>query len=277
MKIGVRAHDLDANSTEDIIQICKQNNIEALQLVVKKTFPEQFMDDEFLKTQIGMLRDSGIDIALLGSYFNMIHPDNLKLEAGINTFKRNVQIANNNNIKYVGSETGSVNGDEWTYHQLNHTTESRDKLHKTIVEIMKDLGNVNYLLEPVFDHVVYDEEITSEMVNEHNMQITFDLANVLNVENNENYEQIFELYLKKFKDRIRLFHFKNFHIIDGRKVGCELNNGVIDYEKIVKLVYKYGLDEVPVIVEELEGKELFNSIKFLNQLTKKLNEGALSD
>lgn len=273
MKIGVRAHDLYANTTEEIVKICKENNIDALQLVIKKTFPDQFMDDEFIKNQIQEFRNSGIEIALLGSYFNMIHPDSLKLKEGIDTFKRNVQIAKDNNIKYIGSETGSVNGDEWTYNELNHTIESRNKLHETIDVIMNGLEDTNYLLEPVFDHVVFDENITKEMIDKHNMQLTFDLANVLNIENYTSYEQIFEQYLNMFGDKIKLFHFKNFNIIDGKKTGCMLSDGVIDYTKILTLVKKYNLTQIPVIVEELEGSELFNSIKYLKELTASSIEG----
>lgn len=270
MKIGVRAHDLGSCKTEDIIEICNKHGIEGLQLVLKKTFPDQFMDDKFLKEQIVTLRSAGVDIFLLGSYFNMIHPETDKLEEGIKTFKRNVQIAKDNNIADVGSETGSVNGDAWTYNSLNHTDTCRVKLSQTIEQIMEDLDTVNYLLEPVFDHVVYDYNITAEMVKLHDMSLTFDLVNILNSKNYLEYEQLFETYLQMFSDRIRLFHFKNFNIIDGKKVGCELNEGVLDYEKILPLVNKYNLSSIPVIVEELEGQQLFNSICYLKKLDLKI-------
>ncbi len=266
MKIGVRAHDLGSNNTKDIITLCNKYGIEGLQLVIKKTFPEQFMDDQFLSAQIEQFRAAGIQIFLLGSYFNMIHPDSKQLQIGIDTFKRNTQIAKANNISVIGSETGSVNGDEWTYNCLNHTVESRKKLSNTISQIMTGLEPVNFLLEPVFDHVVYDHNITTEMVELHNMSLTFDLVNVLNTENYQLYEQIFESYIKSFGTRIKLFHFKNFKIIDGKKVGCELDAGVIDYAKLLPLVDKYKLTMVPVIVEELEGEELFNSISYLKKL-----------
>lgn len=266
MKIGVRAHDLGSNKTDEIIKICNKHGIEGLQLVLKKTFPDQFMDDEFLKEQIAALRSAGVDIFLLGSYFNMIHPETDKLEEGVKTFKRNVQIAKDNNIAVVGSETGSVNGADWTYNPLNHTATSRMKLSQTIEQIMDDLGPTKFLLEPVFDHVVYDYNITAEMVELHDMSLTFDLVNILNTENYPQYEQLFETYLQMFGDRIRLFHFKNFNIIDGKKVKCELSEGVVDYAKILPLVNKYNLTSVPVIVEELEGQQLFNSISFLKKL-----------
>lgn len=275
MKIGVRGHDLNTNDTDEIISICNKNGIEGLQLVIKKTFPDQFMNDQFLKEQIAKFRASGVDIFLLGSYFNMIHPDPEKLQMGIDTFKRNIQIAKANRIDVIGSETGSVNGDEWTYNQLNHTSQSRIKLSQTINKIMLGLEPVNYLLEPVYDHVVYDQNITAEMVELHNMSLTFDLVNILNTENYKQYEQLFETYLKLFGNRIKLFHFKNFKIIDGKKIGCELDGGIVDYRKIIPLVAKYNLSSVPVIVEELEGEQLFDSIRFLKQLDETFNKGVM--
>lgn len=268
MKIGVRPHDLEFENIQQLCDICKEIDVDGLQLVLMRIFPERIEDKEFIDSQIKIIKDNGIDIHLLGSYFNMIHPDKEKLELGHKIFEVNTQIAKRNNIDYIGSETGSVNGDAWTYNPQNHTEGSFTQLKEAIVRVTDDLQPQKYLLEPVYDHVSYNLEVTKEMMLNDNVAITFDLANILNTENYKDYLEIFESYLYEFGDRIKIFHFKNFIIEDNEKVLCQLDKGLLDYTKLYPIVEQYGLTNIPIIIEEIQGEELRNSIKFIRSLNK---------
>lgn len=266
MKIGVRPHDLEFSTIEEMCKICKEHQIDGLQLVLMRLYPEQIENQQFIDNVINEIRSNNIDIHLLGSYFNMIHPEQAKLETGHKIFEVNTAIAKRNHIAYIGSETGSVNGDEWTYDPQNHTEESFEKLEHSIERVTANLDNQYYLLEPVYDHVAYNLDIAKRMLINDKVAITFDLANVLNCENYVEYLTIFESYLKCFGNRIKIFHFKNFIIENDKKILCRLDKGVLDYRKIYPLVKHYGLEEVPIIVEELQGNDLFESIKYLRNL-----------
>ncbi|WOO87076.1 hypothetical protein RZE82_08160 [Mollicutes bacterium LVI A0039] len=263
MKIGVRPHDLEFNTIEEMCDICQQHHIDGLQLVLMRLYPDQIDDEMFIDNVITQIRNNGIDIHLLGSYFNMIHPDQKKLDLGYKIFDINTNIAKRNGIKYIGSETGSVNGDDWTYHPDNHTNSSFKKLQQSIDIVTSNLDDQYYLLEPVYDHVAYNLEKTKDMMLNDRTAITLDLANVLNINNYHDYLSIFESYLNTFGDRIKIFHFKNFIIMDNTKVLCALDKGVLDYSLLYPLVKKYNLTDVPIIVEELQGTELFESIKYI--------------
>lgn len=266
MKIGVRPHDLQFETISEMCEICKENQIDGLQLVFMKLFPDQITDEEFIDNVIDEIRSNNINIYLLGSYFNMIHPEKEKLIQGYDTFEINTRIANRNNIDYIGSETGSVNGDAWTYHPDNHTETSYMKLEESINIITSNIKDAKYLLEPVYDHVSHNLQLTERMMLNEHVAITFDLANVLNTENYQDYLKIFESYLQTFGNRIKIFHFKNFIIKDDAKVGCRLDQGLLDYTKIYSIVEEYNLTDVPIIVEELQGEDLFASIKFIKSL-----------
>ncbi len=268
MKIGVRPHDLVFENTQELCDICKEHGIDGLQLVLMRLFPEQIEDASFIDEQIKIIKDNNIDIHLLGSYFNMIHPDEKMLELGHKIFKINTAIAKRNGIKYIGSETGSVNGDAWTYNPDNHTEESYGKLEAAIDRVTEGMEDKLYLMEPVYDHVAYNLELAKRMVRNDNVAITFDLSNVLNTTNYVDYLEIFESYLKEFGSLIKIFHFKNFIIENDSKALCQLDKGLLDYDKIYPLVLKYGLEDVPIIVEELQGEELFNSIKYIRAMEK---------
>ncbi len=266
MKIGVRAHDVKFKTPEELISFCKENSIDGLQLVCMRTFPEKINKEAEIDVTIQNLINNNLEIFLLGSYFNMIHPNRQKLEAGYELFALNTEIAKRNNLMYIGSETGSVNGDSWTYHPDNHSELSFQKLAASIKRITKNIGNSYFLMEPVFDHVAYNLDVTKRMMLNDKVALTLDLANLLNQENCDNYLEIFEEYLREFATHIKLFHFKNILFINGNKVNCQLDKGIVDYQQILKIIKKYKLCNVPVIVEELQGKELINSIKYLRKL-----------
>ncbi|WOO88165.1 TIM barrel protein [Mollicutes bacterium LVI A0039] len=268
MKIGVRPHDLSFSTTQELCEICKELGIDGLQLVSMKIFEDKFWDQEFIDQQINMIRSNGIDIFLLGSYFNMIHPNLEKLESGIKVFEENTKTAKRNKISNIGSETGSVNGDDWTYNPLNHQEESYAKLEKTIDQVTSKLDEQYYLLEPVYDHVAHNLELTKRMMRNDRVAITLDLANLLNVENHQSYLKIFEAFLAEFGSKIKIFHFKNFVIANNQKQATALDKGIIDYQQIYELVIKYKLDDIPVIVEELQGKMLEDSIKYLRSISQ---------
>lgn len=263
MKIGVRPHDLEFDNIQELCDICKGIDVDGLQLVLMRIFPTRIEDKKFIDSQIDIIKNNGIDIHLLGSYFNMIHPEDDKLELGHKIFEVNTAIAKRNGINYIGSETGSVNGDAWTYNSENHTEKSFGELKTAITRVTSNLDEQKYLLEPVYDHVSYNLEVTKDMMLNDKVAITFDLANVLNTENYTNYVEIFESYLKEFGDKIKIFHFKNFNIENNSKVLCQLDKGVLDYNNLYPLVEQYKLTEVPIIIEEIQGEELRNSIKYI--------------
>ncbi len=80
MKIGVRPHDLSFDTTEELIKICQNVGIDGLQLVCLRTYPEIMNNPMKIDHEIKKLKDAEIEIFLLGSYFNMIHPINSSLQ-----------------------------------------------------------------------------------------------------------------------------------------------------------------------------------------------------
>ncbi|MFV0556400.1 MAG: sugar phosphate isomerase/epimerase family protein [Lactovum sp.] len=269
MKIGIRPHDLEFENIQELCDKCKEIQAEGLQLVWMRIFPDKINDLDFINDQMKIIQENDIDVYLLGSYFNMIHPDKEKLELGHEIFKANTRIAKANNIKNIGSETGSVNGEAWTYHPDNHTEESYTKLKEAISRVTENLDEEKYLLEPVYDHVSYNLEITKSMMLNDKVAITLDLANLLNIDNHQDYLEIFESFLKEFGSRIKILHFKNFIFEKDQKKLCQLDKGLMDYKKIYPLVEKYGLTNLPIIIEEIQDEELIESIKFIRSFEKK--------
>ncbi len=183
----------------------------------------------------------------------------------------NLEIAKRCGLKQVGSETGSVNGDAWTYNPENHTVESFEVVEKVFGQFKTELIGKNkiFLVEAVYDHVIYNGEVLSKLLDKldcDKYKVTFDLVNLLNVDNYKDYEKIAIDFLENFHDRIELLHLKNFVIEDNKKVNVRFNKGFMDYKKIIELIDKYNLTDIPCIVEEIDGEDLQESILYLETL-----------
>ncbi|MNS97231.1 hypothetical protein D3C72_1315570 [compost metagenome] len=65
-----------------------------------------------------------------------------------------------------------------------------------------------------------------------------------------------------------MLHFKNF-ILEGRnKVSVGLEQGLIDYAEVLTMLAQCQLTHVPIIVEELSGEALRESVDYLRRLSR---------
>ncbi|MNC19670.1 hypothetical protein D3C75_676070 [compost metagenome] len=65
-----------------------------------------------------------------------------------------------------------------------------------------------------------------------------------------------------------MLHFKNF-ILEGRnKVSVGLEQGLIDYAEVLLMLAQCQLTHVPIIVEELSGDPLRESVAYLRRLSR---------
>lgn len=267
MNIGIRPHDTEFKNIDELILNCQTLGVSGLQLVLVKNFPEAFKNDN-LDEIFSKLQANNINIYLLGSYFNMIHPNDETLNTGIDIFLKNTKIAKKYSLTTIGSETGSVNGDAWTYNPKNHTDESYLKFEQTLNQIITN--DVNVCIEPVYDHTVYDIDRVQQVLNTYkDLNLIVDLANLLNELNAQNYQEIFTYILENYKNKIKVFHFKNLQFINGEKKLVQLDEGIIDYEFILQKINEHSLQHIPVIVEEISGDMLKNSINYLKKLEEK--------
>ncbi len=273
MNIGVRAHDLNVTEVSDIIAICKKHNINGLQLVINKTWEDLYNQRNIseIVSRVKSLQEAGIIIFLLGTYFNPVHPNSNSVNEGLDKVKFNIEVAKKCGLKYLGSETGSVNGDSWTYNKENHNEVNFQKVIEVFLSFKMNLvkSSKKFLIEAVYDHVIYDGNRLCELlenINSKNYRVTFDLVNLLNIKNYMDYEKITDEFLKNHSQKIKLIHLKNFVIEDDKKVLCKLEEGFMDYEIIIKLLKKYSLTDIPCIIEELEDDNLFESVEYIHKL-----------
>lgn len=272
MKIGIRGHDLGKGSINTIIDILKEYNFEAIQLVCYKLLDNITYEENSINLKKALeignkLKENNIDVPLIGSYFNPVHSNKEKVQKSINIFKNYIDYASILGSKNVGSETGSKNDDKWTYHPYNQIPET---VNETI-RIFKELAiyaknkNINIALEGAYGHVANTPDMLNYIVkeiNEPNIKIIVDIYNYLNIDNYTYQIEILKRSIELFKDEIIVFHLKDFYIDNNKMYRCQLGQGLMNYPEILRIIK----EEVPnayLIFEGIQGNEILPSLKYI--------------
>lgn len=285
MKLMVRAHDLGVKGADKINERLCTLGLDGVQLVVYKSIekitysPGAITLSEAYK--IGSdIRAGGKEIVMLGAYFNPVHPNKDKIQNGIAVFKDYISCAQAIGCDYVGSETGSYNGEPWIYHPMNHSNEALER----VVDVFSDLAlyakahNVNIAMEGAFGHVCHTPKRLFEAakrIGSDNIRFIFDLYNYLDISNVDTAYEILDEGIRLFSDKILLFHIKDFVIEDGKLRQCGVGHGILDFERILSTIYKYNKNTV-LVLEGTVGDDLPFAVSFLKDKINKIERDCSS-
>lgn len=271
LNLGIRAHDLPGapfETIDDFISSFKRYDLDYIQLVYKKAFKDFKMDPHFLLELADKLKESDIKVAMIGAYFNMIHPDLEKRHDGFEYFEWCMETAKVFDTLFVGSETGSANGDKWTYNEYNHTQEAYELVKDTVAKLCH-YGKgfkARPLIEGAYAHTIYCPDLMNRLLEETELSdITVDVYNYLNIDNHEKADAIFDRCLKLFGDKIRVFHVKDYNVSDSKLVQCGISKGIMNWNYYVSRIKKENKGAV-MILEGVTGEDIETSIRYLRSL-----------
>ena len=276
MKLMVRAHDLGVKGAENINK--KLCELDGVQLVVYKAIdgisysPNQLSPNQ-AKDISQIVKQNGKDIALIGAYFNPVHPNTDKIENGIAVFKDYLSLAKDIGCDYVGSETGSYNGDPWIYHPMNHSDEALDRVVDTFSSLAEyaESNGVNIAREGAFGHVCHTPERLKEAVErigKKNIKYIFDLYNYLDISNVDTAYDILDRGISLLGEKILLFHIKDF-IIEEKLKQCGVGKGILDFDRILTTIYKHNPNAI-LVLEGTVGDDLPYAVSFLSDKINKI-------
>lgn len=275
MKLFIRAHDLGVKGEENIIGRLDELGLDGVQLVAYKCLEDvQYLPGNITAQRAEKFRaafeKAGKTIPLIGAYFNPVHPDEEKIKKGIAVFRDYLSLAKDFGGSIVGSETGSYNGDKWTYHPQNRTDEAVERVIRTFSELCgyaEDRG-VNVGMEGAFGHVCWKPSVLEyavKTIGARNIRIIFDLYNYLDGSNIGKMYDILEEGLQTFGDRICVFHIKDCTVNeDGSLKQCGVGKGIFDYDRILAEIKKVCPD-ANLVFEGTTGDDIVPAVKHLRE------------
>ena len=165
----------------------------------------------------------------------------------------------------VGSETGSFNDDEWTYHPRNRTEEGLQQtvaVFAQLCDIASDCGSV-VAVEGAEGHVCWNVDTLARarrMIGR-KTKVIFDLYNYMDAANQGDYLGILDRGLDVFAGEIQVFHMKDCILTNGRKPRqVPLGTGELDMKAILKRIKDYDPDAV-LMLEETTGEHIPRAVE----------------
>ena len=279
MKLMIRAHDLAVKGEENIVKRLDELGLDGIQLVAYKSIEGVTYKKGSLTaqraTEIGnAVRAAGKSVALIGAYFNPVHPNTEKISNGISVFEDYLSLTGALGCDVVGSETGSYMGDPWGYHDDNRTKEARDR----VVSVFRSLADVaagygaRVGIEGAFNHVCYSPDVLREVVDRidrPNVGVIFDLYNYLDISNYRDAYSILKRGHELFGSGIIVYHLKDFTVADGKLVQCAVGDGILDYGAILGEIYGVNHDAT-LVFEGTCDQDIARSVDFIRGLISKI-------
>ena len=209
MQIGIRAHDVEYGPLDVLIPRIRSQGFTCMHVALSKSIreftPTIASMTPGLATYIRNLCDaSHVDVAVLGNYLNLAHPDPDRLREITDRYVAHMRFASILRPSVVGTETGAVNA-EYRYEPANHEREALDLFVKNVrpcVEAAEKFG-VIMAIEPVWKHIVYGPEQARYVLDEvgsPNLQIIFDPVNMLYPGNVDRQDEIITRTFDLLKD-----------------------------------------------------------------------------
>ncbi len=275
MKILIRPHDIGKGSADWLGSTAHEWGFDGVQLAIAKAVEGQTGNPGTLTPEvISEIRTGfnshGVEIPLLGAYFNPVHSNKDKVTAGAEKYADHLRNAAAFGAEFVASETGSYNDDKWTYNPKNQTEEAFEEVKKIFAPmpaIAKKAG-VCMALEGAWGHCMYKPEVLKRLADEidpgqENFRFIVDVYNYLYIGNYERRAETFETCLKLFKGKIAGFHLKDFIVKDGSMEFAPLGQGIMGWKDFLPVIMK----EAPDAYLIFEGvKDVPASLKFIRSV-----------
>jgi L-ribulose-5-phosphate 3-epimerase len=273
MNIGIRAHDIENRPLEELVKEIADKGLASVQLALSRSF-------DSINTELGSLspglawnigsafRNQGIQIAVLGCYVNMIHPDQEERRKGLDRFKEHIRYARDFGCSIVGTETGNVNA-EIAYTVKNFEEKPFQEVVGSVRELVEEAEKFGVIVgvEAGVNHPVYSPKTMKRLldrVNSNNLQVIFDPVNLLTVDTYKNQEEIFCEAFELFGDRIVIVHAKDFILENNELKPVAVGKGLLNYDVVLKLIKKKK-PFINILMEETKEPFIDESIAFLKE------------
>lgn len=265
MQIGLRLHDAKQLPLEErLVEVRKQGFV-CGHLALSKVIRENTIDNSALTPGYAMYLKKmfakvGIDIAVLGCYLNLAHPDQGQLEKIKERYLANIRFAAHLGCGVVGTETGAPNT-AYEFEPACHTEEALQIFItnlKPVVEYAQKMG-VILAIEPVYKHIVCNPKRARQVldtIKSPNLQIILDPVNLLFEGNYQDREGIINEAIELLGDDVAVVHIKDFVLVEGKMKSVAAGTGMMNYKKLLNFIK----EKKPYIHTTLENTTPENAV-----------------
>lgn len=272
IQLGIRLHDVNTaadaqgKTMEARAAKAREEGFSCVHLAYQKVFSGVSFDAAALNEGLAsytrrVFRGEELDIAVLGCYLNLAHPDPAELQKIKSKYFGHLRVAALAGCSVVGTETGAPNP-QYKLDANTHSREALDTFIRNLAEVVAcaEHWGVSMAIEPVWNHIVYNADRAVEVleaIRSPNLRIILDPVNLLCMDNADHREAIFQDAFEKLCDHIAVVHIKDFVRREGKLVSVAAGTGEMNYENLLRMI-KTGK---PFIQATLENTTNENAVQ----------------
>lgn len=284
MQLGIRLHDIHAKlgpefqTMEKRAQTAREEGFTCVHLAYSKvikgyTFDDCALTEGLAKYTRRVFEGQGLDVAVLGCYLNLAHPDPEKLKEIQSRYYGHLRAASLLGAGVVGTETGAPNV-QYKMDANTHSEEALDTFIRGLAPVVEraEKYGVTMAIEPVWKHIVYSPDRAVkvlEAIGSPNLRIIFDPVNLLYPGNLDDRGKVIGEAMEKLCDRIAVVHLKDC-VPDGDDLkSIAAGTGVMDYTEILKFI-KARKPYIHTTLENTTDENAVSSRMYLQEMYDRL-------
>ena len=251
MQIGIRLHDVNAGlapelqTMESRAEKAREEGFSCVHLAFSKVIKGVTFDNCALNEGLAMYTKrvfarNELDVAVLGCYLNLAHPDPDKLRDIQGRYFGHLRVAALLGAGVVGTETGAPNP-EYKMDANTHTDEALGAFIRGLAPVVEcaERWGVSVAIEPVWKHIVYDADRALRVldaVKSPNLRIILDPVNLLYSGNADDRERVIGDAIEKLGEHVAVVHLKDF-VRDGDELrAVAAGTGEMDYSQVLRFM-----------------------------------------
>ena len=248
IQIGIRLHDVNSEAPAALQTLesraakAREEGFTCVHLALAKCVKGVSFDDAALTEGLAayvrrVFREKSLDVAVLGCYLNLAHPDPEKIREFQSRYYGHLRVAALAGIGMVGTETGAPNA-AYKLDANTHTDEALYTLMTNLAPVVEraEHWGVTLAIEPVWNHIVYNADRALTVIRglgSPNLRIIFDPVNLLSAENLDRREQVIGETMDKLCDHIAMVHIKDYRREGDSLKSVAAGTGEMDYGAIL--------------------------------------------
>jgi len=271
--IGIRAHDMEILPLEELVNEISNKGLSAVQLALGKSFKD-------LNSSLGSLspgfahfigsafKRKDLQVAILGCYINMIHPNPQARRKELDRFKEHIRFAKDFGCSIVGTETGNVNA-EIEYTEENFKEQPFLEVVESVKELVEEAERFGVIvgIEGGINHPIHTPQRMKrllDLIPSNNLQVIYDPANFISMENYQEQEEVIQEAIEMFGDKIVAMHAKDFDIVDQWIKIVPVGHGRLNYDVVFKSI-KNKKPCLNILMEGTRDPYIEGSMAFLKE------------
>ena len=268
--VGARLHDYGKGMPDELFARVSADGFAAVQLAYKKCVPtvKSYSDitEALVNDTIAAEKAHNIQVAVLGTYVELAINDARRLQ-NVADFKSQLAVCKALGAGCIGTETTKM------CDQPAGTTreEAQELLCRSLAEILpvaEELG-VTVGVEPVTYHSMNSAAATRHILDtmrSPNLKVIFDLSNLVDADNVNAQDRIWNDIGELVGDKIVAVHFKGQAFNpDGSLLHTSLEDSLTDYAGAFAMLRQLPQEVLPVLREEAVPARAASDIAFMRR------------